>query len=176
MKFNKPYRFEGQDYTEIDLSGLDKLTIQDAIDIQKELINHGETAAVLVCETTAAFTREAAAKATGMPIEFFQLVPRGISRQLFVEVMKRLSVDPPTENHVMKLKAPYLFEGKEYTEIDLNQIGELNSLSESMAENTLYACCLASMATGLPEKFFTGLPIGEVLKLRSAVNDSDFLE
>lgn len=191
MKFNKPYRFEGQDYTEIDLSGLDKLTIQDAIDIQKELINHGETAAVLVCETTAAFTREAAAKATGMPVEFFQLASRGISRQLFVEVMKRLSVDPPTENHVMKLKAPYLFEGQEYTEIDLNQIGELNSLSESAAENriaqagfaisdtsynTLYACCLASMATGLPEKFFTGLPIGEVLKLRAAVNDSDFLE
>lgn len=191
MKFKKPYRFEGQDYTEIDLSGLDNLTIQDAIQIQKDLMNQGETAAALVCETTAAFTREVAAKATGMPIEFFQLMPRGLSRQLFVEVIKHIGIDAPAENHVMKLKAPYVFEGQEYTEIDLNRIGELNSLSESAAENriaqagfaisdtsynTLYACCLASMATGLPEKFFTGLPISEVLKLRSAVNDPDFLE
>ncbi len=32
------------------------------------------------------------------------------------------------------------------------------------------------MATGLPEEFFTGLPLREVLKLKNAVNDSGFFE
>ncbi len=35
VKFAKPYSFEGTEYTEVDLSGMDKLTIQDMIDIQK---------------------------------------------------------------------------------------------------------------------------------------------
>ena len=34
VKFAKPYSFEGTEYTEVDLSGMDKLTIQDMIDIQ----------------------------------------------------------------------------------------------------------------------------------------------
>jgi hypothetical protein len=42
--------------------------------------------------------------------------------------------------------------------------------------NYLYVCVLASMATGLPEGFFTGLPIDELLKLKNAVNDGDFFE
>ena len=42
--------------------------------------------------------------------------------------------------------------------------------------NYLFACILASMATGLPEEFFTGLPLREVLKLKNAVNDADFFE
>lgn len=29
VKFAKPYSFEGTEYTEVDLSGMDKLTIQD---------------------------------------------------------------------------------------------------------------------------------------------------
>ena len=66
-----------------------------------------------------------------------------------------------------------------YTEVDLNGIADLNSMNESEAENRLaragfmvtetsfnylFACILASMATGLPEEFFTGLPLREVLK------------
>lgn len=40
--------------------------------------------------------------------------------------------------------------------------------------NYLYACILAGMATGLPEEFFTGLPLYEVLKIKNAVNDAGF--
>ena len=73
--------------------------------------------------------------------------------------------------------------------MDLNGIADLNSMNESEAENRLaragfmvtetsfnylFACILASMATGLPEEFFTGLPLREVLKLKNAVNDSGF--
>ena len=42
--------------------------------------------------------------------------------------------------------------------------------------NYLYACIVASMATGLPEEFFTGLPVCEAVKLKNAVNDGDFFE
>ena len=42
--------------------------------------------------------------------------------------------------------------------------------------NYLYACVIASMATGIPEDFFTGLPMCELLKLKNAVNDADFFE
>ena len=42
--------------------------------------------------------------------------------------------------------------------------------------NYLYACVIASMATGIPEDFFTSLPLYELLKLKNAVNDSGFFE
>ena len=69
-------------------------------------------------------------------------------------------------------------------------MGELNTMSESMAENRmvaggfspvntgrnyLYVCIIASMGTGYPEDFFTGLPLREAAKLRDAV-DADFFE
>ena len=91
----------------------------------------------------------------------------------------------------MPLEAPYHFKGKTYTEVDLNGIANLNSMNESEAENRmaregfmvmetsfnyLFSCVLASMATGLPEEFFTSLPLREVLKLKNAVNDSGFFE
>ena len=37
IKLAKPYVFEGTEYGEIDLNGLDKLTVQDAIDAQLAL-------------------------------------------------------------------------------------------------------------------------------------------
>ena len=76
VKLTKPYVFEGKEYEEIDLSGLEKLTIRDAIDTQLELFGV-EVAASVLCETTTAFARTMAAKATGLPIEFFKLMPRG---------------------------------------------------------------------------------------------------
>ena len=184
LKLNRPYVFEGKEYAEIDLAGLDKLTVQDAI-------NEREPAAMLLCETTTAFVRILAAKATGLPIEFFKLAPRSVSRRIYGMVMGYMNVDSNTENHIMRLEKPYYFEGKQYTEIDLNGVADLNSLNESAAENRLtragfmvtdtsynylYACILAGMATGLPEEFFTGLPLYEVLKIKNAVNDAGFFE
>ena len=185
LKLNRPYVFEGKEYAEIDLAGLDKLTVQDAINAQRQ------PAAMLLCETTTAFVRILAAKATGLPIEFFKLAPRGVSRRIYGMVMGYMNVDSNTENHIMRLEKPYYFEGKQYTEIDLNGVADLNSLNESAAENRLtragfmvtdtsynylYACILAGMATGLPEEFFTGLPLYEVLKIKNAVNDAGFFE
>jgi hypothetical protein len=191
ITFNKPYKFEGTEYTEIDLSGLDKLTIKDAIDIQKQLIAKREVAATVLTETSTAFARMVIAKATGYPIEFFELMPRTLSKQVQQAVMMYLNIDTKTENHVMAFEGPYSFEGKSYKDIDLSKIGDLTSLNESEAENRMaregiispdntanyfYSCILASMATGQPEEFFTGLPFKEILKLKLAVNDPSFFE
>ena len=189
VKLEKPYIFEGKEYGEIDLTGLNKLTIKDAIDTQRQLFGEQEVAAAVLCETTTAFTRAIAAKATGLPIEFFKLMPRGAAKRVAVAVRGHLNVDSSTENHVMRLAQAHHYKGKTYQDIDLNGIADLNSLNESEAENRmaregfvvtenstnyLYACVIASMATGISEEFFTGLPLYETLKLKNAVNDADF--
>lgn len=189
VKLEKPYVFEKTEYTEIDLTGLQSLTIQDAIDAQRELFGAKEVAAAVLCETTTAFARTMATKATGMPVEFFKLMPRGVMKRVAATVRGQLNVENKTENHVMRLEKPQTYKGKVYQEIDLNGVADLNSLHESEAENRLaregfvvtensinylYACVIASMATGIPEEFFTGLPMCELLKLKNAVNDEDF--
>ena len=108
------------------------------------------------------------------------------------EIIKTAEAAEQTESgNVVKLTTPYKFEGKEYSEIDLGGIADLNSMNESEAENRmtragfvitensfnyLYACILASMAANLPEDFFTGLPLCELVKLKNAVNDAGFFE
>lgn len=189
--FGKPYVFEDKEYPEIDLSDLDKLTVQDAIDTQRQLFGEQEVAASVLCETTTAFARNIAAKASGLPIEFFKLLPRGAMKRIVVVVRNYLNADGETMNHVMPLEQTYHYKGKDYKDIDLNGVADLNSLHESEAENRLaragfvvtenstnylYACVIASMATGLPEEFFTGLPLCEVIKLKNSVNDAGFFE
>lgn len=189
VKLDRPYVFEETEYQEIDLTGLRRLTIQDAIDAQRKLFSEQEVAAAVLCETTTAFARTMATKATGLPVEFFKLMPRGVMKRVSAAVRGFLNVDGKTEHHVMQLEKPQDYKGKVYQEIDLNGIADLNSLNESEAENRmaregfvvtenstnyLYACVIASMATGIPEDFFTGLPMCELLKLKNAVNDADF--
>lgn len=196
VDLGKPYNFEGTEYTTLDLGGLDKLTIQDAIEVQKQLISEQEVAAAVLCETTTAFARALAAKATGLPIEFFKLMPRGASKRVGGEVRDFLTTTGgKTEGHYLTFEKPYVFtgEGKSgtYKGVDLSGIADLNSMNESEAENRmaragfavmentsnyLYTCILASMGAKLPEEFFTGLPIAELLKLKQAVNDAGFFE
>lgn len=191
VEFSKPYVFEGTEYHEIDMTNLDKMTIQDAIDTQRQLFGEQEVAAAVLCETTTAFARNIAAKASGLPIEFFKMLPRGAMKRIAAEVRNYLNADGETVNHIMPLEKSCTYKGKTYTEIDLNGVADLNSLHESEAENRmaragfvvtenstnyLYACIIASMATGLPEDFFTSLPLYEVIKLKNSVNDAGFFE
>ena len=191
VKLNTPYKFEGKEYSEIDLGGLDKLTIQDAIDAQRELFNQQEVAGSMLCETTTAFSRIIAQKASGLPVEFFKLAPRGVSKRIAQTIRAHLNVNQTTENHVLRFEKPYFFKGQQYETVDLSGIADLNSMNESEAENRmaragfvitensfnyLYACILASMASNLPEDFYTGLPLCELVKLKNAVNDAGFFE
>lgn len=188
VKLKAPYRFEGKDYDEIDLNGLEKLTIQDAVDIQLELMSGQEVAAMLVTEATTAFALALAAKATEKPIEFFKCMPLGGAKKVVNAVRAWLS-SGAAENHVMVFEQPYVFQEKEYTQIDLSGVAGLNAMHLTEAENRmsqagffitensfnfLYACIIAGMAAKLPEAFFLGLPVRELLKLKNAVNDADF--
>ena len=187
----------------LDLSGMEKMTVQDLIDIQKNIGN--ETAAMYAMEMTTSFAQEMAVKATGKPVEFFKLMPRGKIKKVQAAVIKGMDnsenadeVKKQLESHTLKFAAPYTYEGSEKAElkgktfdsIELSGVGELNTMSESMAENRmaaggfapvnthrnyLYCCIIASMGTGYPVDFFAGLPLCEAVKLRDAVN-SDFFE
>lgn len=192
VTFKRPYLFERKEYAEVDLSGLDELTVKDAIEVQRQLFGQQEVAASLLTETTTAFAQALAVRASGKPVEFFKLMKKPFYRPVFRYVREYvMSVEQGVENHVMRLEKPCFFEGKEYREIDLNGVADLNSMQESAAENRmaregfvvtetsfnyLHACVVASMATGLPEEFFTSLPICEAVKLKNAVNDGDFFE
>ena len=196
VKFTKPYVFENEEYTEVDMTGLQNLTIQDAINAQAAIFSEHEDTSMSLCEMGTAFAREIAAKASGLPIEFFKLMPIRESRKVKQTVQNFMDVEDLTENNVVHLHEPYTFTKSDktqqtYTEIDLSGIADLNSMNESEAENrllragflpvnmqfnTLYACVIASMGTGLPQEFFTGLPIKETMIIKNAATDKSFFE
>lgn len=203
VKFDKPYKFEGKEYDSLDLSGMAKMTVQDLVDVQKKL--SGELASLAAMEATTSFAQEMAVKATGKPVEFFKLMPRGKIKLVQAAVLNAMDSSQKAEevkaqlkSHALKFAAPYTYEGSEKGElkgqtfegIDLSGVGELNTMSESTAENRLvaagfnpvntgrnylYCCIIASMGTGYPADFFAGLPLCEAVKMRDAV-DADFFE
>ena len=190
IKFSKPYTWEGKEYTELDMSGLKNLTIRDAVDAQKRLISDGEAAALMLCETTTAFTREIACKATGKPIEFFKFMPVRIAKAVASEVQSFIA-SKSDDTSKLVLRETYSYSGRGYKEIAIDGLGNLNSLNMSEAENALtregfiitatqfnylYACVILGMATGLPTEFYTGLPLSELTNVKNAANNSDFFE
>ncbi len=191
VKLKKPFTFEKKQYTEIDLSGLENLTIQDAVDAQKSLFEQQEVASALVCETTTAFAMEIACKASGLPIEFFKTMPIGAGRAVKHTVKAFINVKNKGKGNVLRLEKPYSFKGEQFEEFDLSAIGEMSVMNESAAENAmaregfvitensfnyLYACIIAGMAVKKPKELFTGLPLNELLKLKETVNSADFFE
>ena len=107
VKFDKPYKFEGKEYDSLDLSGMEKMTVQDLIDIQKSIGN--ETAAMYAMEMTTSFAQEMAVKATGKPVEFFKLMPRGKIKKVQAAVIKGMDnsenadeVKKQLESHTLK--------------------------------------------------------------------------
>lgn len=165
------------------VDGSNALNVTGLYGIAAEDAASGEDAVVYL---TGEFFADGLALPDGVAAADIEVALRNIGM-----VMGYMNVDSNTENHIMRLEKPYYFEGKQYTEIDLNGVADLNSLNESAAENRLtragfmvtdtsynylYACILAGMATGLPEEFFTGLPLYEVLKIKNAVNDAGFFE
>ena len=191
VQLRKPFAFEDKEYTEIDLSGMERLKIDDAIDAQRQLLVEQEEASMVLCETTTAFARIIAAKASDLPIELFKLLPRGASRQVTETVQDYMNTENKVHDHVMELEKPFKYDNKTYKDFDVSGVGDLNSMDESDAENRLarsgfltvqtqfnilYACVLAAKATGLPEELFRSLPMNETAKLKNAVNDPAFFE
>lgn len=72
VKLKKPYKFEGKEYTNIDLSGLDEMTVKDCIAAQK-IAAKGEV--IPLIETDLKYLTILAAKASNLPVEFFESMP-----------------------------------------------------------------------------------------------------
>lgn len=188
IKLAKPYVFEGTEYGEINLNGLEKLTVQDAIDAQLALT--GQAAAVILPERSTAYIARLCAKATEMPIEFYELMPVGAARKVRAAFNGFMTSDADEDTGmVLKLKAPHTYKGKVYKEVDMTGAAELTTMDMAQAENKLaaaghiapepsfdylYCCMMAARASGLDEEFFTSLPVAEATHIKNALNSDRF--
>jgi len=73
IKFRKPFTFEDETYTEIDLSGLEDMSARDMIQAQRIMEKSGSIN--VLPEMSLEYACIFAAKATKMPVEFFQSLP-----------------------------------------------------------------------------------------------------
>ena len=73
LRFQKPYSFEGETYTEVDLSGLEDLSAADLCKVGKMV---KKTDGVdPIAEMSLPYAIFMAARVTGKPLEFFQQLP-----------------------------------------------------------------------------------------------------
>lgn len=72
VDLSKPYNFEGKKYTKLDFSNLEKLSTRDLCEVQSILEDGGTT---ILPEANYEFQMHIAARATGLPVEFFFNLP-----------------------------------------------------------------------------------------------------
>ena len=73
FKFRKPYVFEGKEFLEVDLSGLENTTAADLSAVNKILSKSGTVSPVP--EMSMDFAIYMAARVAHLPVEFFQRMP-----------------------------------------------------------------------------------------------------
>lgn len=83
IRFDAPYRFEGKPYTGIDLSGLRELRAKDIWKLNRTYRSSGNIP--LLQEMDNEYTARVAARAAGLPIEFFEGMP--LSESIKVRAM-----------------------------------------------------------------------------------------
>lgn len=71
--FRKPYSFEGVEHTGVDLSGLDNLTGLQYVQISNQI--NKTNPEVPVQEISPVFAVKIATAITGLPVEFFHMLP-----------------------------------------------------------------------------------------------------
>lgn len=74
ITLKKPYKFEGREYTEIDLSGMEDLTAADMIAVNKYMDRTAAGIQVMP-EVSLEYACVLASKATKQPVEFFTGLP-----------------------------------------------------------------------------------------------------
>lgn len=84
--FKKPYRFEGKEYTEVDLSGMDDLTGADMIAINK-IMQRTSGGIDVMPEVSVEYAFHFAARAAKLPVEFFTNLPPKESMKVKNRVM-----------------------------------------------------------------------------------------
>ena len=75
IRFGKPYRFEGREYTELDLSGLEDLTAADMIALENQYEKRNPGINVMP-EVKLGYAMMMAARAAKLPVEFFDGLPQ----------------------------------------------------------------------------------------------------
>lgn len=73
LRFQKPYSFEGETYTEVDLSGLEDLSAADLCKVGKMVKKIDGVDPI--AEMSLPYAIYMAARVTGKPLEFFQQLP-----------------------------------------------------------------------------------------------------
>ena len=73
VKFRKPYKFEDDTFTELDLHGLEDLTGRTLTAIEKAFNKTGVSS--FGPESTTTYAKIVATKVTGLPAEFFEDLP-----------------------------------------------------------------------------------------------------
>jgi hypothetical protein len=73
VTFNKPYKFEGKEYTELDLSGIENLTTRAMLQADKLYARNGNMP--ILNEMTSGYAVIIAHTLTNLPIEFFDDLP-----------------------------------------------------------------------------------------------------
>lgn len=75
VKFRKPYVFEGQAYTQLDLSGLENVTVGQLEAVGRILLKKRPGLNPSTLEMTMDYANLLAMKVTGKPMEFFERLP-----------------------------------------------------------------------------------------------------
>lgn len=200
----RPYTFEGTVYTEVPLGNVGRLTVKTACNIQRLLLKRGKQP--IVPEIDLDYLIEVAVRASGKPVEFFKwmrlpeldTVKNHLTGLLFGDAGESdgdegAADDEPPEDgrRVLRLAAPYEWDGETVREVDLSRVDELTGIDalalkmqmDKMglgnavipALNYSYCCMAAARATGRPVEFFYGMPIAEATNIKNVVSSAVFL-
>lgn len=86
IKFRQPYRFEGKEYTELDLSGMEDMTGADMIAVNK-IMQRSAAGIDVMPEVSVEYAFYFAARAAKLPVEFFHGLPPKESMKVKNRVM-----------------------------------------------------------------------------------------
>lgn len=75
LKFRKPFSFDGKQYTEVDLSGLEDATAKDLEAVGRILEKQAKSTNPATMEMTMGYAQLLANRVTGLPLEFFKNLP-----------------------------------------------------------------------------------------------------
>ena len=75
VKFRRPYQFEGQEYTQVDLSGLEDVSAGVLQNVGRALLKKRPGLNPSTIEMTMDYANMLAARVTSLPVEFFEHLP-----------------------------------------------------------------------------------------------------
>mgnify|MGYP000820274815 CR=1 FL=1 len=75
VKFRRPYQFEGQEYTQVDLSGLEDVSAGALQNVGSALLKKRPGLNPSTIEMTMDYANMLAARVTSLPLEFFERLP-----------------------------------------------------------------------------------------------------